>query len=205
MSYRIIAGEQKTDDWQELRIGKVTGSNAKKVKGAGNAFLYETLALMTTDRDQKQAFGEHVERGNELEPEARAAYEKLKGVRVEQAAFIERDDGRVGFSPDGIIRDKKLDITRIIEIKCPDTNNHIRYVLENKIPSEHIDQIIHAFVVCDDVDRIDFVSYDPRFRFKPLLVIEAHRKSHIVDISTAQIAYSNWLTKLDESYKKLVL
>ena len=205
-TYKIIAGEQKTDEWQQLRLGKITGSNAKKVKGTGDGFLYETLALMTTEREQKQAYGEHVDRGNELEPEARKAYEAATGEKVAQVAFIESEDGRLGISPDGIVYKKggKL-IKKLLEIKCPDTNNHIRYVIEKKLPSEHKDQIIHAFVVCDDVDEIDFVSYDPKFRFKPLYILNIKRASYIADISTAQVAYSRWLNKLDEYYKTLIL
>lgn len=204
MSYRIIEGEQRTDEWHNLRSGKITGSIAKKVKGTGNAFLYETLALMTTDRDPKQAYGEHVERGTELEPEARAAYEKATGAKVENVAFIESEDGRTGFSPDGIVR-KNGAIKKVVEIKCPDTNNHIRYFLENKIPSEHLDQIIHIFVVCEDVDEVDFVSYDPRFRFHPLVIIKVRRASHVTDIMAAEIAYKRFLEKLDDSYRKLIL
>lgn len=205
-TYKIIAGEQRTDEWQHLRLGKITGSNAKKVKGTGNAFLYETLAMMTTERDIKQAYGEHVDRGNELEPEARKAYEKKTGEKVEQVAFIENEEARIGLSPDGLIYKRGgKEIKKLLEIKCPDSNNHIRYILEGGIPSEHKDQIVHAFVVCDDVDEIDFVSYDPKFRFKPLHIVTAKRASFIVDISTSQIAYQRFLNKLDESYKSLIL
>jgi len=205
-NYKIIEGEQRTDEWQHLRLGKITGSNAKKVKGTGNAFLYETLAMMTTERDPKQAYGEHVDRGNELEPEARKKYEAATGEKVHQVAFIETEDGKLGLSPDGLTYKKggKV-IKKLLEIKCPDSNNHIRYILEGGLPSEHKDQVIHAFVVCDDVDEIDFVSYDPKFRFKPLHIVTVKRASYIVDISTAQIAYQRFLTKLDEAYRSLIL
>ncbi len=206
--YKIIEGEQKTDEWLKLREGvAVTGSNAKKVKGTGNAFLYETLAMMTTDRPKKELKGiEHVDRGVELEPEARKAYEKKTKQSVREVAFIEND--RYGISPDGIITVTMKGIDRIVkllEIKCPDTNNHIRYIIENKIPAEHIDQIIHGFVVCDDVDEIDFVSYDPKFHFKPLHIITARRADMYVDIATAKIAYGKFIEKLDKHYATLIL
>lgn len=203
-TYKIIEGGQRTDEWQKLREGKITGSTAKKVKGTGSAFLYESLAMMTTERDPKQAYGEHVDRGNELEPEARKVYAKQTGEKVIECAFIE--NGRYGISPDGIIYKRGgKELKKLIEIKCPDTNNHIRYIVENKLPAEHRDQVIHGFVVCDDIDEIDFVSYDPKFRFKPLHIITVKRSSLIVDISAARIQYEKFLEKLDSHYQSLIL
>lgn len=202
--YRIIAGKQLSDDWQKLREGNITGSVAKQVKGTGSAFLYETLAMMTTKREKKQAYGEHIERGIELEPEARAEYEKATGRKVTQVMYIE--NGRYGISPDGVVfkNVKKQSIDRLIEIKSPDTNNHIRYIIENRIPAEHRDQIIHAFVVVDDLDELDFVSYCPVFKFKPLHIITVRRADLIMDISTTRIQYETFISKLDAAYNKLI-
>lgn len=205
-AYKIIYGDQKTDEWQKLREGvAITGSNAKKVKGTGNAYLYETLAMMTTHREQKDLSGiPHIDRGNELEPDARAMYEKAQGIKVEQCAFIE--NGRYGISPDGLVFKKgKKDLKKLVEIKCPDTNNHIRYIIEGKLPAEHKDQVIHGFIVCDDIEEIDFVSYDPKFKFKPLHVITIKRSQHLVDIATTRILYEQFVKKLDEHYLKLIL
>lgn len=205
-SYKIIEGEQKTDEWHELRNGvDVTGSIAKKVKGTGNAYLYEHLAMITTDRKPKDLSGiEHVDRGNELEPVARKEYEKATKQKVRLVAFIKND--RYGISPDGLVMKSKEEIIKkLVEIKCPDTNNHIRYILEKKIPAEHLDQIIHGFIVCDDVDEIDFVSYCPMFKFKPLLIITARRSDLYVDIETTKIQYLKFVEKLDTSRAILIL
>jgi len=204
-AYKIIFGEQKTDEWLKLREGKITGSVAKKVKGTGSAYLYEMLAIMTTNRPNKEVHSEHIDRGNELEPEALAKYAEKKEVFVATVSFIE--NGRLGYSPDGIVLKKKESIKsvkKMVEVKCPDTPNHIRYILENKIPSEYLDQVVHGFAVVDDCDEIDFVSYDPKFILKPLHIITVKRQSLIVEISTAQIAYDRFLKKIDESYSKLI-
>lgn len=205
-TYKIYYGEQKTDEWHKLREGvAITGSNAKKVKGTGDAFLYETLATMLTKRVKKEVHNEHVDRGNELEPEARKTYEKETKNKVLEVAFIE--NGRYGISPDGIVfKEKEFNgkVKKLIEIKCPDTNNHIRYILENKIPAEHKDQIIHGFVVVDDCDEIDFISYCPMFAFKPLHIITVKRNNLIMEISTARIAYEKFTQKLDKYYSILI-
>lgn len=205
-NYKIIEGEQKTDEWHELRNGvAVTGSIAKKVKGTGNAYLYEHLAMITTNRKPKDLTGiEHVDRGNELEPVARKAYEKETKSKVKLVAFIKND--RYGISPDGLVmKPKDIAIKKLLEIKCPDTNNHIRYILEKKIPAEHLDQIIHGFIVCDDVDEIDFVSYCPIFKWKPLLIITVKRSDLYVDIATTKVQYQKFVEKLDKSYSTLIL
>lgn len=203
VAYIIHEGEQKTDDWQKLREGKLTGSNAKKVKGAGSAYLYEMLAIMTTDRKKKDVKTEAMERGVELEPAAREAYAAKTGEKVEQVAFIEK--GRVGISPDGVMfRKAGKGIRKLLEVKCPEVEHHIRYIVENKVPSEHIDQIIHGFHVVDDCDEIDFVSYCPAFPLKPLHIINVKRMQLAVDISAADVAYGKFLKRLDENYSIII-
>lgn len=202
-NYIIVEGEQKTDEWRKLREGvAITGSVAKKVKGTGNAYLYEHLAIMTSDWKPKEARGADIDRGNELEPEARTAYEKATKQEVRQVAFIQ--NGRYGLSPDGLVM-KGKGIKKIIEIKSSDVHTHIRFISEKVIPSEHRDQIIHGFIVCDDVDEIDFISYCPAFKFKPLLIVTARRSDMILEISTTRVQYEKFVKKLDEHYTNLIL
>jgi len=203
--YTIIEGEQKCDEWQKLREGvAITGSIAKKVKGTGNAYLYEHLAQITTDWKPKEARGEHIDRGNELEDDARKAYEKATKQKVRTVAFIRND--RYGISPDGLVmKPKDAGIKKLVELKAPDVNTHIRYILEKTLPAEHRDQIIHGFIVCEDVDEIDFVAYCPAFRFKPLLIITVKRADIYVDIATTKVQYGKFVEKLDAHYKTLIL
>jgi len=201
-AYEIIEGEQKTDEWFKLREGCIiTGSNAKKVKGTGDAYLYELLAMATTERETKEAHSIHIDRGVTLEPVAREVYSKANKVKVKEVAFIR--NGRIGISPDGLLM-KGGKIIKLLEIKCPDTPNHIRYILENKIPTEHKDQIIHGFITCPDIDEIDFISYDAKFKFKPLHVITAKRSTYTVDIMTSKVHYNKFISKYDEGHSKIV-
>lgn len=201
--YTIIEGDQKCDEWQKLREGvAITGSIAKKVKGTGNAYMYEHLAIMTSDWKPKEARGEHIDRGNELEEPARKAYEKATKSKVRTVAFIRND--RYGISPDGLVM-KGEKIKKLVEIKAPDVNTMIRYILEKVLPAEHKDQIIHGFIVCPDVDEIDFVAYCPQYQFKPLLIITVRREDLMLDIQTTKITYSKFVEKLDRNYSTLIL
>lgn len=204
--YKIIEGDQKTDEWLKLREGVIiTGSNAKKVKGTDSQYMYDLLAMFTSDWKPKEAYGIHIDRGNELEDPARKEYEKFTGEKVKQIAFIQND--RYGISPDGLVLKKDKTLKRLIEIKASDVNTHIRFIIENekKIPSEHKDQIIHGFIVCDDIDEIDFISYCPAHKFKPLHIIKIKRSDLYVDIEAAKVKYSKFVEKFDENYKKIIL
>lgn len=200
--YTIHEGDQKTDEWFRLRDGCIiTGSNAKKVKGTGTAYLYELLAKATTEREpEAEIHTKHIDRGVELEPVARKEYEKVTKTKVREVSFIQ--NGRIGISPDGLVM-KKEKVVKLLEIKCPDTPNHIRYILENKVPSEHEDQIIHGFVTCPDVDEIDFISYDPKFLFKPLHILTVKRNVYMVDITTTRIQYEKFINKFDEKHSQI--
>lgn len=203
-NYKIQKTEQRSEDWFAMREGLITGSTAKKAKTSGDAFLWEVLETMTTPTEFEDKFlSKAVEWGVENEPKAREEYEKATGAKVEEVGFIV--NGQLGLSPDGVIFSKKNVIRKTIEIKCPETKNHIKHILTNKIPKEHKDQIIHNFIVIDDLEEMDFVSYDPRFNYKPLHIIRVTRESLLLDITTTKIAYAKHLEKLDQNYKKLIL
>ena len=204
-NYKIIEGDQKTDEWLKLREGVViTGSNAKKVTGNDSAYMYELLAQATSDWKPKDISNiDNIIRGNELEPIARKEYEKFTGNKVKEVAFIEA--GRIGISPDGLVFDKKGKLKKLIEIKARGINYHIEFILTNKIPAEYKAQIIHGFIVCDDIDEIDFISYNNKYQFKPLVIKTVKRSEVFVDIETTKIKYKNFIEKYDENYKKLIL
>ena len=80
----FINCEQNTDEWFELRLGKVTGSSiAKIMANYGKAFgnpakdLAVDLAVeqLTGKRKENNYSNSHMARGHEEEPIARALYE----------------------------------------------------------------------------------------------------------------------------------
>jgi predicted phage-related endonuclease len=61
-----------------------------------------------------------------------------------------------GASPDGLVGDDGL-----VEIKCPNTANHIETLLGAEIPSKYVNQMQWQ-MACTGRKWCDFVSYDPR-------------------------------------------
>lgn len=201
-NYKIIEGEQRTEEWFEARKMKITGSTAKKINQKN--YVYELIASYFTERKEKEFNSKHIDRGIELEPEAREEYEKATKQKVHEVAFIENN--RLGISPDGVIFGKgkaKNKIKKLIEIKCPDTNNHIRYIISDGIPTEHKEQIVHAFIVVDDLKELDFVSYDKKFLYKPLHILTIRRTDLLTEIQTTKIKYEKFLKKFDSYLEKI--
>jgi len=65
-----------------------------------------------------------------------------------------------------------------------------------RIPAEYKAQVIHYFVVVEDLEWLDFVSYDPRMRTKKIHIHRVTRDELQEDIATAQEAYIKFYDKL---------
>lgn len=125
-----------------------------------------------------------IQRGNALEPAARAYYERKRGVTVTQVGFLESDCGTYGMSPDGIIlpdgyaldlyEDGFYDgptIERGLECKAPNPDTHARYLVEHHgkgtIPPEYFWQC-HMGMAVTGAPVWDFLSFSTHDA--PLLV-----------------------------------
>lgn len=155
---------QGTDEWHEIRAGHVGGSEAHAlfVKGKGSilgvsaiSLVYEKVGEMFTG--PVEMLGNYaMQRGNELEPQARAAYTLDTFTNVDQCGYIEA--GRfVGYSPDGLIGDDGL-----IEIKCPMAPEFARFAHTREIDPKHYAQMQWGLWITGR-DWCDYVMYHPDF------------------------------------------
>ncbi len=114
-----------------------------------------------------------MERGIEMEAEARAWYAMAQDQDVEQVGFVWLDDRvQVGCSPDGLVGEHGG-----LEIKCPAPHTHVGYLLEQKLPTDYIPQVQGSMWVCDR-QWWDFLSYCPGI--EPL-VIRVERDEEYID------------------------
>jgi predicted phage-related endonuclease len=178
---------QGTDEWKELRHGKVGGSTASKVmtkldKSVTDCAVFsDMLSEWMEDFDPFQSDYQSaaMQRGNEYEPLARDEYSRITGNTVKQIGWAEMEeaDGFVGISPDGLVGDKKA-----IEIKCPSANTHVRYMLDfDEFLEEYCWQIVHNFLVLE-VDTVDCISYRPENKVKPIIIYTV-TKDTVIKIS----------------------
>lgn len=170
--------EQGTEEWLTARLGIPTATGIENIvtptgKKSSSQIKYmseliEESILGLQDSGYKSAF---MERGNQLEPLARSAYEFLTGNAVKQVGGVYLNEKKeLMVSPDGLIPELK----KGLEIKCPKMSTHIRYLLEGGVPSEYVIQV-QANLWVTGYETWDFVSYCPEYQKQPLYIFTAHR------------------------------
>jgi len=153
--------EQNTDDWLDLRSGKVTGSAiAKVMANYGKAFgkpaqdLAATIAVeqLTGQRQGLNGYSNsHMERGHIEEPIARALYEDTYFIEVGKGGFY--DNGNTGCSPDGRVADDGL-----VEIKSGIISVHYNRIKSGSFDSAYKWQLLFNMQESNRV-WIDFISF----------------------------------------------
>ena len=173
--------EQGTGEWFELKHGVIGGTRAKGLFIKTDTLFYELLAELTEpfdETDEESYTSDAMERGNELEPEARKQLSKYTGVEFIECGFIKNAIPLLGISPDAITINFKTGA----EIKCPEAKRHLRTCVADAIPLENIHQCIHSFTVNDNLETFYFMSYRPE-SIKPMFVKKLTRDS-LVNIGT---------------------
>ena len=131
----LIDIEQGSEAWFKLKAGMISGTRFSKVMAGDSTATYKDLITdlageIITGEVEETYTNAVMERGIQLEPEARALYSELIG-EVREAGFclIDGMEEWIGVSPDGLT-DKG-----IIEIKCPIRKTHLNYIEANKLHS----------------------------------------------------------------------
>lgn len=167
--------DQNTDEWLKLRSGKFTASAFKDLFSKSNTIAYEKAIYKPvferlTGESPESFSNEWMERGHELEDEARQAYELETFNKVSDGGFCELNEW-VGASPDGFVDEDGL-----IEIKCPAYNTHMNYLLKQKLPSQYKWQVQGQMWVTGR-KWCDFVSYHPNL---PILILRIERDEKMI-------------------------
>lgn len=160
--------EQRTPEWFAQRCGKITASRisavlAKAKKGADSSLTRDNyraqlvLERMTGVERESGYQSKAMERGTELEPNARAAYDTKFDVMVEPVGFVQHPRIKnAGCSPDGFVGEDGM-----IQIKCPFPANHMAWQLRGGVPTEHRKQMAMELACCPERKWNEFVSYCP--------------------------------------------
>lgn len=151
--------EQGTQEWLDLRKLKLTASKADAIAMAGKGLetlCLELVAEYFSNTPTEQYINSDMERGNELESEARNIYSLETGNKVLQVGFVEHSEN-CGCSPDGLVNDEGL-----VEYKCPNNKNYIYLLYTDKIDSKYIWQMQMQMLITGR-KWCDFVAYNPNF------------------------------------------
>jgi len=177
---RELKLEQGSEEWLQARCGVVTASNFSKV--------FTTAGKLSTSRDGlvNQAVAENLmghpvdsfkseamQRGNDLEPQARAMAEMLLDVDISETGLVKLDDHEIGCSPDGVFGDSG------VEIKCPNASTHVGYLRAGKMPTTYVQQIQGQMLVLE-LESLWFLSFHPDL---PPFLIEVKRNDKLLDLA----------------------
>lgn len=166
----VVNVEQGSPDWFQARCGIMTASNFEKIittKGEPSKsrlkYLYQLAGEKITGKMVEGYQNEAMQRGKEMEAEARNLYELLHDVKIQQVCVCYRDEQKIcAASPDGLVGEEGL-----VEIKCPLIHTHVSYLDEGTLPVDYFQQVQGQLYVTGR-KWLDFVSYFPGL--KPLIV-----------------------------------
>lgn len=195
--YEIHEAEQGTQEWLDLRKGRITGTRLKQVMGKDSSkLIYEMIAEKYKKEESYQSDAMSI--GVLHEPWAIDQYEVETGQKVTEVGFITKGEN-VGLSPDGMVGKKKA-----IEVKSPSLAKHIEYIVNDKLPAEYKWQVVHYFVVIDDLKELDFISYNPDFPLKELHIVNVTREALTDEIKNAQEKLEKFIEKYNQTIINLL-
>lgn len=155
--------------WRHARCGRVTASRVADIlrNGKGGApskmrerymgeLIAETLTGVPQDNDYTSP---EMQRGSDLEDEARSAYAFRTGLDVTAGGMMfvgHPTIEQAGASPDTWAGEDGL-----AEFKCPATHTHLDYLISERVPPDYLTQMMWQ-MACTGRAWCDFVSYDPR-------------------------------------------
>lgn len=149
MSLIIHGTEQNDDAWYQARLGIVSSSEFSTVLAQGRGpkdkkppsvtrmkYLRVLAAERITGKRIDRYYGPDMQRGHEVEPEAREFYCMWADTDVQPVGFIYNDELRAGCSPDSLVGADGL-----VEIKSKQGDVQIEILEGDRVPPEHIAQL----------------------------------------------------------------
>lgn len=153
---------QGSEEWKYKRRKSITASDASVLISANP---WKTpLQLWKEKLDGIETpVNAAMQRGTDLEPEARADFEDISGIPMYPDVVVHPKRPWMMASLDGISFDRK----QAVEIKCPGEKAHLSY-LDGELPDMYKAQMTHQMLVTH-LQQIYFFSYHPKF--EPALMI----------------------------------
>jgi len=193
--------EQGSQEWLKMRLGKITGTRLKEVFKSDNLSLVDELtAEIISEVVEENFVNAAMQRGKDLEPIVRDLYTQVTGIEIEEVGFcLSEENDFLALSPDGFTKDRK----GAIEIKCPSTKIHVKYIRQDQLPNEYKYQVYNYFLVNQDLEYLDFVSFDDRFKTKPMYLKRITRDEIQIDLYNTSAEVEKFCTKFLKYYEKI--
>lgn len=195
---------QLSPEWFALRAGKLTASNFKSLKAEKTTAAYQNLiwgcAVERMTGEKLDSYcSPAMQRGIDLEADARVAYENHVFATVEEIGIVIHPElDYVSCSPDGLVLDG------LVELKCLNAANHGKALVKNQHAKDYKHQCQGQMWVCDK-PWCDIVSYHPEFADGlQLAVCRVERDEEIIEsLEVACIAANDEINEIIKQLEKM--
>lgn len=187
--------EQGSAEWFGVRMGLPTASQFATIMAKGRSggesktrqtYLYKLAGEIITGEPMDNFSNAHMERGHEMEPEARAYYAFMNDVEPQQVGFI--TNGPKGCSPDSLVAANGM-----LEIKTKLPHLMLAVLEADTFPAEHRAQCQGQLWVAER-EWVDLVCYWPKM---PPFIKRAYRDdAYIAEIAAAVDQFNDELATL---------
>lgn len=148
--------EQQTSSWHEWRSQGIGASDAPIIMGVSPwstpyQLWQEKRGVLRVKSDGNWA----TDRGNRLEPKARASYEFKVGFLSPPTLVVNQVYPFIRASLDGY----NAQFRRILEIKCPGKADHAK-AISGEVPEKYFPQLQHQLLATGQAIQNDYYSYD---------------------------------------------
>lgn len=201
MTLQIFDFPQGSPEWLACRMGLVTASEFKTIIGVKKdarekvtrqTYMRKLAGEILTGEPMESYTNANMERGKELEDEARATYQFVNDAALRQVGFIQ--DGLKGCSPDSLVAEDGG-----LEIKIALPHIQIERLECGELPSEYVAQVQGNIWIAKR-EWWDFASYCPRL---PLFVVRVRRdEAYIRMLSEAVDQFNAELAALVEKIRR---
>lgn len=189
MTVQIIDCEQNSEEWLRARMGIPTASEFKTViavnkeakdKKTRTTYMHKLAGEILTGQPHESYSNANMERGHELEDEARSLYAFVRDAEPTRVGFIR--SGNAGCSPDSLVNADGM-----LEIKTAFPHILIDRLLRDDFPAEHKAQCQGQLWIAER-EWVDLAVYWPGL---PLFVKRAFRdEPYIKDMAKAVDAFN---------------
>lgn len=202
----ITGARYGTQAWHDQRRGLVTASRfgdvlteprSKAAKEAGEmsdtarSYLMELVAATITGQDKVGGKSAAMERGIDKEADAIDAYCRERFLFPgdwSEGCILRIPDTLIAATPDAFV-EVDSEGAGILEVKCPDSKNHLDTFLTQQVPEQYHAQVLGQLEVSGR-QWCDFISFDDRFpRAMQLVIIRVYPSPAFGTDSMAKIAH----------------
>lgn len=193
--------EQGTPEWFAARAGLVTASKFQTVQAKGKDggrsvtrydYMRQLAGEILTGEPAPEGYSNaFMERGHELEDEARSYFALKRNADPHQVGFIR--NGRMGCSPDSLLGENAG-----LEIKVAIPAVQIERLQRGELPTEHKAQVQGSMLVTGR-PVWHFVSYCPKL---PTLILDVPRDDeYLAQLAKAIEAFNTELDAMVDSIR----